>query len=523
MECLSARMTQQEALTILKTGASAFLTGEPGSGKTHTIREYIRYLQSAKVPVAVTASTGIAATHLSGVTLHSWSGIGVKKYLSKYDVDSIASTGRLARRIGRTLVLIIDEVSMLDGQILTDIDRVCREVKQSTQPFGGMQVVFVGDFFQLPPVTREGERPAQFAFTSPAWAEARPLVCYLSEQHRQGDAVFLEILAALRANTITPQHCAHLDRRCLKSQEDPEARMTKLFAHNVDVDRINQEELEKIPGKRALFHMQATGAPSRVEQLKRSCLSPETLVLKEGAAVMFTKNSPQGAFVNGTLGVILGLDPYSGYPIVETRSGRRIHTEPMEWTMEESGRSLARVMQIPLRLAWAMTIHKSQGMSLDAAFMDLRQVFVEGQGYVALSRVRSLDGVFLAGYSQQALAVHPDVLARDHEFREQSTAISEVFSRLSADERQTMHQNFLRAVGGAPSTAEQEKKDGVYSVERIRTQHANAYRNWQEQDDAALTEQYRSGESVQAIAHRLGRKPGAIRSRLRKKGLVNDG
>lgn len=519
-------MTQQEALTILKTGASVFLTGEPGSGKTHTIREYIRYLQSAKVPVAVTASTGIAATHLSGVTLHSWSGIGVKKYLSKYDIDFIASTERLARRIGRTRVLIIDEVSMLDGQILTDVDRVCREVKQNSQPFGGMQVVFVGDFFQLPPVAKEGERPARFAFTSPTWAEVQPLVCYLSEQHRQGDAVFLEILAALRTNTITAEHCAHLDRRCAGSLRVPETQMTQLFSHNVDVDRINQEELEKIPGKRIMFHMQATGASSRVEQLKRSCLSPETLVLKEGAAVMFTKNSPQGAFVNGTLGVIRGFDPYSGYPIVETRAGRRIHTEPMEWTMEESGRALARIMQIPLRLAWAMTIHKSQGMSLDAAFMDLRQVFVEGQGYVALSRVRSLDGVFLAGYTRQALAVHPDVLARDTEFREQSAALAETFSRLPPEELQTMHQNFLRAAGGTQSSVEQQGNESnqrkAYSVKRIRTKHANAYRNWREEDDRILTDRYQSGETVQAIAEHLGRKPGAIRSRLRKKGLVED-
>ncbi|MDP3685526.1 MAG: PIF1 family DEAD/DEAH box helicase [bacterium] len=518
-------MTQQEALTILKTGASAFLTGEPGSGKTHTIREYIRYLQSVKVSVAVTASTGIAATHLRGVTLHSWSGIGVKKYLSDYDVDRIASTERLARRIGQTHVLVIDEVSMLDAQVLTDVDRVCREVKRNAQPFGGIQVMFVGDFFQLPPVTKEGERPAHFAFTSPVWTQIQPLVCYLSEQHRQGDAVFLEILAALRTNTITSQHCAHLDRRCVGSRGAPEARMTQLFSHNVDVDHINNEELEKIPGKPIVFHMRATGQTSLVEQLKRSCLSPEQLALKEGAAVMFTKNSPQGAFVNGTLGTIVGFDQYSGHPIVETRSKRRIQTEPMDWTMEENGRPLARIAQIPLRLAWAMTIHKSQGMSLDAAFMDLRQVFVAGQGYVALSRVRSLDGLFLAGYTRQALAVHPDVLARDAEFRQQSAALREAFSNLSAETLRTMHQNFLRAVGGTPPTTEQHQRtDGspASSVERIRTKHANAYRAWQEQEDAALTEQYQSGESVPTIAQRLDRQPSAIRSRLRKIGLTKD-
>jgi hypothetical protein len=297
--------------------------------------------------------------------------------------------------------------------------------------------------------------------------------------------------------------------------------MTQLFSHNVDVDRINTEELENIPGKVLTIHMKAAGKPYLVEQLKRSCLSPEQVALKEGAAGMVTKNSPQGAFVNATLSTIVGFDHYSGHPIVETRSRRRIQTGPMEWTMEKNGQPLARITQIPLRLAWAITIHKSQGMSLDAAFMDLRQVFVAGQGYVALSRVRSLDGVFLAGYTRQALAVHPDVLARDAEFRQQSAMLREAFARLPPEELQTMHKNFVRAVGGVVPV-EGEQKDRAYSLERIRATHANAYRSWHKEDDAVLTEQYQAGENVQALAQRLGRQPSAIRARLRKIGLVED-
>ncbi|MEX1112348.1 MAG: PIF1 family DEAD/DEAH box helicase [Candidatus Andersenbacteria bacterium] len=502
-------MTQREALQILKTGASVFLTGEPGSGKTHTVNAYIDYLKSAKVSVAVTASTGIAATHVGGMTIHSWSGIGIKRTLSSYDIDRIATNERVAKRILRTAVLIIDEVSMLDGRVLESVDRVCREVKQSQEPFGGMQVVFVGDFFQLPPVSRDGDGPLQFAFSSTAWANLRLVTCYLSEQYRQADQDFLEVLSALRANAVTPQHRAHLDSRCVETA----ATMTRLFSHNVDVDRINEQELEKIDAKAVVFHMKTRGKKALVEQLQRGCLSPERLALKKGAVVMFTKNSPKSAFVNGTLGTVVDFHEDTRLPIVEVKSGRRIQTEPMEWVVEDNGRALARIVQIPLRLAWAITVHKSQGMSLDAAFVDLRQAFVEGQGYVALSRVRSLAGLFLAGYNSQALAVHPEVLAIDSEFRQQSTDIAAAFQKLSPKELQTLHRNFIKAAGG-------QEPPKTSSVTDRREARSNAYRRWEEEDDVLLADLHKAGESVQAISERFERQPGSIRSRLRKNGLI---
>lgn len=437
-------MTQREALDILKTGVSVFLTGEPGSGKTHIVNEYVRYLKQAKVQVAVTASTGIAATHIGGLTIHSWSGIGIKKALSKYDVDRIATTERVARRIRKTAVLVIDEVSMIDGSVLESVDAVCRAVKQVERPFGGIQVVLVGDFFQLPPVSQEWAGPAQFAFESPVWNRLRLIVCYLSEQHRQADKIFLEILSALRKGAITPQHCEYLDCRCLTSAPAAVSVITKLFSHNVDVNRMNDEELQKIAGPAKTFRMAEHGSKPLVDQLRRGCLSPEALTLKVGAAVMFTKNSLKGNFVNGTLGEVVEFE-YSRFPVVKIKSGRRIVVEPMDWTIEDGGRVLARISQIPLRLAWAITVHKSQGMSLDAAFVDLRQAFVEGQGYVALSRLRSLSGLFLAGYNQQALAVHPRVLARDENFRVESQAAAAEFGQVSNKELHAMHRNFIRA------------------------------------------------------------------------------
>ncbi len=516
-------MLQAEALDILKTGASVFLTGEPGSGKTFVTNAYVRYLKKARVDVAVTASTGIAATHLGGMTIHSWSGIGIAKSLSDWDVDRIASNERIAKRVERTTVLVIDEISMLDGKTLDCVDRVCRAVKRREEPFGGIQTVFVGDFFQLPPISREGELPSQFAFSSRAWTAVSPLVCYLSEQYRQEDKIFLDILACLRRNQLSPLHCAHLDKRCLADPATLSKDTPKLYSHNVDVDRINSTELERIAGPVERYDMTFAGRASLAEQLKRGCLSPEQLFLKKGASVMFTKNSPSGSFVNGTLGMVIGFDEDSNYPVVKTRNGRTIVAEPTEWSIEEHGRILAKISQIPLRLAWAITIHKSQGMSLDAAYIDLKNAFVEGQGYVALSRVRTLAGVYLSGWNRMALTVHPEVLAADSELRDRSTQTRQAFAVIASSELKNMHGNFLSACGGvAPQESRKKlpKTEKTYCVDDIRKTYPNAYKSWSEEDDERLTEQYTSGNDIEELVVVFGRKKGSIQSRLVKLGLL---
>jgi len=164
--------------------------------------------------------------------------------------------------------------------------------------------------------------------------------------------------------------------------------------------------------------------------------------------VMFTKNNPKEKFANGTLGVVTGWHKHTKCPVVTTKSGRRIITEQMEWTIEDNGRVLARVEQIPLRLAWAITVHKSQGVSLDAAVVDLRRAFELGQGYVALSRVRTLKGLFLIGYNDKALQVHPEVLEQDINFRQLSVDTAHAFSNLDAEEIHKMHKNFIKAADG---------------------------------------------------------------------------
>ncbi|MBI2674568.1 MAG: AAA family ATPase [Candidatus Yanofskybacteria bacterium] len=455
-------MTQESALSILKTGRNVFLTGEPGSGKTHTINRYIPYLRQLKINAAITASTGIAATHINGMTLHSWSGVGIKKKLTDTDIRKIRKYR--GKKINKTAVLVIDEISMLDASVLDLVDTVCRVIKGSELPFGGMQVIFVGDFFQLPPVRHQDEAPYKFAFESNAWQSANPAVCYLTEQHRQSDSELAGLLSAIRSGNILDLHYECLDSCLARSptssvvgdyvvRRPNNQKITKLFPHNADVDKINLKELNELPGSPVSFIMKSRGNERFVEQLKKGCLSPEELKLKKGAVVMFTKNNFELGYVNGTVGTVMGFsendfDEEDVSPIVKTREGKKIIVGPAEWTVEENGEAIAKIEQLPLRLAWAMTIHKSQGATLDEAFIDLKGAFVEGQGYVALSRVKTLGGLYLNGYNENALKVHPSVSEQDSMFRNKSAEIESEFSQLSDDDLTLKYNAFILSAGG---------------------------------------------------------------------------
>lgn len=440
-------MTQAEALSILTTGVSAFITGEPGSGKTHTVAAYIAWLRERGVEPAITASTGIAATHLHGMTVHAWSGIGIAEYATEQVIDAIAAKEHVARRIQKTVVLIIDEISMLSGSTFELVDKVCRAVRRSERPFGGMQVVVVGDFFQLPPVGKRGGSTPQFAFASTAWRDLNPIVCYLEEQHRQEDPAFLDVLAAIRRAEADHLTASALMAREADPYELPED-VPLLHTHNADVDRVNEQKLIALTGASKVFTMESRGAAPLVEALKRGCLSPERLVLKQGAVVMGTKNIPAIGMANGTLGEVVAFAK-DGMPIIETRDGRTITVPLAEWVVEEAGKVRAAISQVPLRLAWAITVHKSQGMSMDAAAIDLSRAFEYGQGYVSLSRVRSLDGLHLTGWSEDALRMHPEVLRADADFRARSEEARKAFAALdAAGEREDMEHAFLTAAGG---------------------------------------------------------------------------
>jgi len=250
------------------------------------------------------------------------------------------------------------------------------------------------------------------------------------------------------------------------------------------------------------------------------------LELKQGAVVMFTKNDPAGRFVNGTLGVVGVFE--DGSPIVQTRSGRRILAEPAKWKIDVGGKERASITQVPLRLAWAITVHKSQGMSLDAAVIDLSRAFEYGQGYVALSRLRSLSGLHLLGLNERALRVHPRAVEKDAEFRAASEAALGGASRTDGADLARRQEAFLAACGARrePGEAAQPRRPKAsgysksYEVALLRETHAKAYAPWTEAEESDLKRRHQAGETVDAIAAGLGRKPGAIRSRLKKLALI---
>lgn len=458
-------MTQAEALEILKMGANVFLTGPAGSGKTYLINEYVNYLRSQNITAGITASTGIAATHINGRTIHSWSGLGVidsrldRKGLEKR-FRSILSKEYLQKRYLSTAVLIIDEISMLSADYFDLVDSLCRAFRQSPLPMGGMQVVLCGDFFQLPPVARAGG-DSRWVFESDAWRELSLKVCYLEEQHRHRDPRLIKILNAIRNNEVNSETVAALRSR-LHQPVCIGLTPTKLFTTNADVDTINRSELNKIRGESNFYEMREYCKDEEcsplLEYLVKYCLSPRRLELKVGAVVMFIKNNFDdtgvASYVNGTLGQIIGFEEEGNYPIVETYDKRRITAYPKSWEIMENDDVLARIYQVPLRLAWAITVHKSQGLSLDEAVIDLGRTFEYGMGYVALSRVRSLDGIELKGLDEQALEINPEIFKLDIELRDSSGREREIFRKMEAAEIEKGQRDFIGSVSGsvAPET-----------------------------------------------------------------------
>ncbi|MFH1610622.1 MAG: AAA family ATPase, partial [Patescibacteria group bacterium] len=434
-------MRQTQALDILKTGKNVFLTGSAGSGKTYVLNSYINYLKKHRIGVGVTAATGIAATHLGGTTIHSWSGIGINDSLNNNDIKSLLKKPYLKKHFYNNDVLIIDEVSMLHAHQLDLVNTLCQAFRQSIQPFGGLQVILSGDFFQLPPIGRNGGE-AQWVTESEIWQNMDLNVCYLTEQFRQEDIVFLNILNEIRDGQVSDNSKKLLFERLHKTL-DHKLEPTKLYTHNVDVEAINLQELGKIREQPYSYLMQSRGNKKVSEILKKSCLAPENLIIKKGAKVMFVKNNFEEGVVNGTIGRVVDFDENT-FPIVLTSRGKKVTAYPTEWMIEEEGRTISQIKQLPLRLAWAITVHKSQGLSLDLAEVDLSKSFTPGMGYVALSRVRSLDGLALKGLNELALEVDQNILEFDKEFRSMSEETIKALESFSKEEKTRAHKIFVK-------------------------------------------------------------------------------
>ncbi len=401
-------MLQEEAFSRLIHRDSVFLTGAPGSGKSFLLRRFTNHLKVEETPFSVTASTGIAATQIGGVTLASFAGIGISDSLTKRDLDQIAARETIQRRFNNIEVLIIDEVSMLSSNTLDYVDHIAKATRGEDLPFGGVQMVLVGDMFQLPPVTKE-KIDVPFAFKSAAWRDLDPIICYLDEQHRQDDGPLSRMLIEMRSGELSPQaHEAISARMSIIPPPDTPA----LYAHNVDVDAENSSRLGSIKGKSWTSTMKSGGESNQVSALIRGLLSPEILELKVGAKVMFTVNDPGRQFVNGSLATVVSLEGENPVVTLDT-DGRQLTVNKFSWVVEVDGEVVATAQQYPLRLAWAMTIHKSQGMTLDRAYIDLGRTFTPGMGYVALSRLRTIEGLFLRGLNKMALRLNNEIFDFD--------------------------------------------------------------------------------------------------------------
>ena len=437
-------MLQSEAMAILNAGANVFLTGAPGAGKTYVLNEFIRNARAEGASVAVTASTGIASTHINGQTIHSWSGIGVATALTEPLLKLIRSRRR--RKIQDTDILVIDEVSMMHAWLFDMVDQVCRIIRRDPRPFGGMQVVLSGDFFQLPPVSvsgrnndviapapefvaareryaKAGRNPEGFVTESLVWPELNPTVCYLTEQHRQDTGELLTVLTDIRQGRVDDGDRMVLSSR-LGLEPAPGEVAVHLFPVNRQADGLNDLRLAQIEDDEHGFYAESAGPVNLVDRLKKNMLAPEHLVLKTGAAVMALRNDADHQYVNGSIGTVRGFAPESkgGWPIVEFENGNIVTMKQASWEMMDGETVLASVKQVPLRCAWAITIHKSQGMTLDRAVMDLRRTFAPGMGYVALSRVERLDGLYLGGINDRAFLVSPDAVMLDSVLRCRSDA-----------------------------------------------------------------------------------------------------
>jgi ATP-dependent exoDNAse (exonuclease V) alpha subunit len=442
-------MLQSTALKILKSGANVFLTGSAGAGKTYMLNQYIDYLRDNGVPTAITASTGIAATHINGQTIHSWSGLGIKDAITDKDLDKLAKRKVVRERIEKVQVLIIDEISMLSLQNLECINQILQFFKIDHRPFGGIQVILCGDFFQLPPVSKDRLQNWQkFAFMAPVWVEADLKVCYLTEQYRQDDSGLLSLLNEIRSGEVSDSSQDLLWEKLEDSQHRRDETAIQLYTHNSDVETVNLEKLANLEGKTEHFYAYTTGTDSLIESLRKSVLAPDHLILKEGAQVIFVKNNYELGYLNGTMGTVIGFNT-DGWPVIETLSGEEILAKPEDWNVvNEYNQPVATYSQVPLRLAWAITVHKSQGMTLDAAEIDLSKTFEAGQGYVALSRVKTWGGLTLKGCNDRALVMDPLVARADKRFQELSAENETGFLAIEDAVMKELHEGFVQKAGG---------------------------------------------------------------------------
>lgn len=401
---------QTMALNLLNKGENLFLTGPGGVGKTAVLKAFAS--QTTK-KLAITSTTGTSALLLNGTTVHSFLGIGLGKEKVSILVDRIIKSAYLKNRWCQLECLIIDEISMMHPDLFDKIEQLARTIRKSDVPFGGIQLVLSGDFLQLPCIGT-----MNFCFEAKSWNKCVTNVVCLDEIIRQGDKKFQKCLNAVRMGEITREVRDILESRVgAKLHNTYGIRPTKLYAKNINVDKENDLELDKLAeqGKDFLVYemnmeVQA-GIRTRKNYLLRKfykyCPVSERVELCVGAQVMLMKNIDMSCgLANGSRGVVMGFND-SSMPIIRFLNGEQRAIGMEIWDMKEKNKRVIRAYQIPLRVAYAISIHKSQGCSLDYAEVDLSNIFEYGQAYVALSRVKSLNGLSIKAIDYKCIQADP--------------------------------------------------------------------------------------------------------------------
>ena len=389
-------------LAAASGGRNCFLTGMAGTGKSTLLRQFIRELAvGQRRRVDITAPTGVAALNVGGMTIHRFCGMLLgpqagqsnEDYFSVLERDTRRSILAGFNRVRRCEVLVVDEISMLPGRQLDFVEFLFRRLRGRDEPFGGCQVIATGDFLQLPPVRMGDSEPHDWAFQSPAWKSAEFKTLILETVRRQDEPLFVRALAQFRIGHVWGDTARLLQSRV---RNFPPANLTRLYTHNVQVDKWNDFQLAGLPGDESVLEATQSGPELQRAFLVKNLLTPATLRLKPGALVSFTvnKNEPgrnAPLFVNGQVGTVEDIRP--GLIVVRVQGGETVGVEPFTWRYDAQDPESGAFTQFPLRLAWAMTIHKAQGLTLDAAYLDIRAAREPGQAYVAVSRVRTLAGL----------------------------------------------------------------------------------------------------------------------------------